>query len=111
MNRYKTKHSFTEHRKVHSKGKSAIHTKPIQALGEVQYRQLIPAPVDRTSAASVSMYEHLWITCQKNEPSRSMTNVACESKLRSVVRFACIHAQETGWQSGVRSCFIPGVPT
>ena len=32
-------------------------------------------------------------------------DVACKSKLPG------IHAQETGWQSGVRSCIMPGMPT
>ena len=40
-----------------------------------------------------------------------MTHVACESKLRSVVRHSCIHAQETGWQSGMCSYILPGLPT
>ena len=50
-----------------------------------QYRHLIPAPVDRTSA-SAWLYKHLWISCQTNNPSTSMTSVDCEPKLRSVVR-------------------------
>ena len=51
----------------------------------VQYRHLIPAPVDRTFASDW-LYYHAWIPCQKNKPSTAMTQVACESKLRSVVR-------------------------
>ena len=42
-----------------------------------------------------------------------MTHVACE-KLRPYVRSGtcgCIHDQETSWQSGVRSCIMPGLPT
>ena len=57
--------------------------------------------------------EHPWITCQHSKPSTPMERVACESKLRSVVRsMICgrIHAQETRWQSGVRSCIMPGLP-
>ena len=46
----------------------------------------------------------------KNKPSTSMTNVACESKSRSVVRLS-MPMQETGWQSCVRSCIMPGLPT
>ena len=43
-----------------------------------------------------------------------MTHVACESKLRSVVRSRAsgrINAQGTEWHSGVRSCIKPGLPT
>ena len=41
------------------------------------------APVDRTSA-SVWLFKYPLMS--KNKPSTSMTHVACESKLRSVVR-------------------------
>ena len=51
----------------------------------IQYRHLIPASMDWTSG-SVWLYKHPWITCPKSKPSTSMTHVACESKLRSVVR-------------------------
>ena len=56
--------------------------------------------------------QHLWITCQRNMPSKLMTHVF-ESKLRSVLRSGTyhIHAQENGWQSGVRSCIMRGVST
>ena len=53
----------------------------------VQYRYLIPAPVDRTSANARLYTQHL-VSCQKNEPSTSMTRVACESKLRSILKSA-----------------------
>ena len=46
----------------------------------VQYRILIPAPVDRTSS-SAWLYKHRWIT-----PSTLMTHIVCESKLHSVLR-------------------------
>ena len=49
----------------------------------VQVIHFTPAPVDRTSASAWS-YKHPWIKCQK--PSTPMTNVACESKLLSVLR-------------------------
>ena len=49
----------------------------------------------------------------KNKPSISMYHEACESKLRSVNMRSgtcgSIHAQETGWQSGVQSC-MPRLP-
>ena len=57
--------------------------KPLQ-YKLLQYRHLIPAPVDRTSASSL-LYKHPRITCQQNMPSTSVTEVACESQLRSVV--------------------------
>ena len=47
----------------------------------------------------------------KNETGTSMTHVACESKLRLVVKYPCIHAQEAGWQLGARSCIMPWLPT
>ena len=48
----------------------------------------------------------------KNKPSTSMTPVACESKLRSVVRgHSYIQDQETGLKSDVRSCIKLGLPT
>ena len=46
----------------------------------VQYRILIPAPVDRTSS-SAWLYKHQLIT-----PSKLMTHIVCESKLHSVLR-------------------------
>ena len=40
-----------------------------------------------------------------------MSDVVCESKLRSVVRVhPYIHAQETGWQSVVQFCITLGLP-
>ena len=54
-------------------------------LVQYMYRHLIPARVDRTSA-SVWLNNHPWITCQRNEPSTSMTEVACKPKLRLVLR-------------------------
>ena len=51
----------------------------------LQYRHLIPAPVDKT-CVSAWLYKHLWISCQTNNPSTSMTSVDCEPKFRSVVR-------------------------
>ena len=43
-----------------------------------------------------------------------MTHAADESMRRSVVRLGIcgrIHIQETGWQSGMRSCIMPGLST
>ena len=54
--------------------------------GWIQYRYLIHAPVNWTSA-SAWLYKHPWTTSQNNyRPSTSMTHVACDSKLRLVVR-------------------------
>ena len=39
-----------------------------------------------------------------------MINVACKSRLHSVVRSSCIHTQKTGWQSGVQSYIMPRLP-
>ena len=38
-------------------------------------------------------------------------HVACESKLFSVVGHPLTNEQETGWQSGMRSCIMLGLPT
>ena len=46
---------------------------------ELQYRYLIPVPVNQTSA-SAWLYTHLMIACQGNKPRPSMTNIAFESK-------------------------------
>ena len=51
----------------------------------VQYRHLITAPVNRTSA-SAWLYKHPWIICRRNEARTSMTHVAYESKLCSYMR-------------------------
>ena len=42
-----------------------------------------------------------------------MTHKACKSKIHSVVMsgtFGHIHAKETGWESGMQSCIMPGLP-
>ena len=46
----------------------------------LQYRILIPTPVDQTSSSAL-LYKHQWIT-----PSTLMTHIVCESKLHSVLR-------------------------
>ena len=51
--------------------------------------------VDQTSA-SAWLYKPPWITCQKNKPSTPMTHVACESKLRSVVK-SSMHPCPGNW--------------
>ena len=64
---------------------------------------LMPAPVDRTSA-STWLNKHPWITFQENKPSTSITHVACESKLHSVVRSFM-------YPCPGKSCILPGLPT
>ena len=46
----------------------------------------------------------------KNMPSTSMTHVACESKLRSVVTSSMHPWPGNCWQSGVRPRIMPGMP-
>ena len=43
----------------------------------VQYRHLIPAPVDRTSS-SAWLYKKTWIPYQKNKSNAAMAHLACE---------------------------------
>ena len=41
-----------------------------------------------------------------------MTHVACQSKLHvHLWAQKCTHGHGTGWESGVRSCLMPGLPT
>ena len=71
----------------------------VACKSKLQYRHLIAAPVDWMSDSA-----WLYKIKSKNKPSTPMTNIVCESKIPSVMRSSTIHAQETGWQSGVRSC-------
>ena len=59
---------------------------------ELQYRHLIPAPVDLMFANAL-LYKQPWMICQENKPSTSKAHVTFESKLRSVVGHTCIHAK------------------
>ena len=69
----------------------------------IQYRYLNPALLDRTPACAW-LYKHHWITCQNiYQADRWPTTHANQSYVQLWV-YPCIHAQETGWQSGVRSC-------
>ena len=67
----------------------------------LQYRHLIPAPVDRTSA-SARLYKHHLATCQKNKPSTSIvareSHVPNESKLRLVV-WSPMHPCPRNWMA------------
>ena len=72
--------------------------------GTLQYRHLIPAPVDWTSECQCQVLQTHMDNMSKTKPRTSMTHVhvACESKLRSVVRSGTcgrIHAQKYGWQT------------
>ena len=44
-------------------------------------------------------------------PMNNVSHVVCESKIRLVLRSSCIYAKDTGGQSGVWSCVMPGQPT
>ena len=51
---------------------------------------------------------------KKDKPSTSATHVGYESEIRSVVKSGTcghIHAQDTGLQSGVWLCILPGLPS
>ena len=45
----------------------------------------------------------------KIKPRTSIVHVVCESKLRSVLRSSMHPYRENVWQSGVRSCYMPGL--
>ena len=78
----------------------------------VHYRHLIPAPLDRTSA-NAWLYKHPGTTCQRNNPSTSMTHVhvACEKSYVQLWGHSCIHTQETRLQSDMQSYIMTGPPT
>ena len=61
----------------------------------LQYRHFSLAPIDRTSA-NVWLYKHLWLAYHKHKSSTSITYVACESMLRSVVR-SSMHPCQGNW--------------
>ena len=75
----------------------------------VQYRYLIPAPVDRTSA-SAWLYNHPWIICQKNNPNTPMTHAVCESSLRSVARSSMHLWSAVGGNRACGRVLGPGFP-
>ena len=47
----------------------------------------------------------------KYRRNTSITQVACEKSYFQLSGHLCIHAEETEWQSRVRSCIMPGLPT
>ena len=68
----------------------------------------------RPGVCRCQLYKHQWIPYTFNKTSTSMIHIACESKLRSVVKSLSdgrIHAQETGWQVVVQLCIMPGLST
>ena len=77
------------------KGKYLVINAEENAGDKIQYRHLIPAPVDRTSS-SAWLYKHSLVTCWKNKPRTAMNLVACESKLHSVVR-SSVHPCPGNW--------------
>ena len=66
---------------------------------KLQYRHVIPAPVD-CLCVGTWLYKHPWITGQKNKPSTSVTHIPCESK------FSCeaIHASTPEKLGGNQVC-------
>ena len=77
----------------------------------LQYRHLLPAPIDRASA-SAWLYKQPWITFQKiSQTHRWSTYVGLLIKAYFYLwGHPRIHAQETSWQQGMRSCIMPGLP-
>ena len=76
----------------------------------MQYRNLIPAPVNRASAGGW-LYKHQWISCQKNKPSTSMTHATYKSKLRSVMG-SFMHPWLEKWVAiGFVVVYYTGMPT
>ena len=73
----------------------------------VQYRHVIPAPVDRTSD-SVWFNKYPEITCQNNKPIISMTRVAFELKQLSVMR-SSMNPCPGNWM-GMQLCNMPVLP-
>ena len=62
---------------------------------DVQYRHLIPAPADRTSA-SAWLYKHPRKTYKYDNLNISMTHVDCKSEVRSVIR-SFLHQYPKKW--------------
>ena len=55
--------------------------------------------------------KHPGITCQKvSQSHKKPRSLRIESTFSREVN-TCIHAQQTGWQSGVLWCILPGLPT
>ena len=79
-----------------------------QTLQKVQYRHLIPAPIDRTSV-STGQYEHPWIACQIISQAHQWPTSLANRSYVQLWGHPYIHAQETGWQLGVRSCIMTGL--
>ena len=61
----------------------------------IQYRHLIPAPVDRTSA-SAWLYKKPMNNISNNKLRILILHITCESKLRSVVR-SSVHPCSGHW--------------
>ena len=59
------------------------------------------------------LYKHPWITCRKHKTKTTMTHIACDSKLCSIVR-SSMHPFPGNWvaiESGVQLCIMYGLPT
>ena len=75
----------------------------------LQYRHLIPAPVDRMSV-SAWLYKHPWISCQRISQTHWWRTKLVNQSYVQLWGHPGIHTQKTGWQSGMRSCIMPGLP-
>ena len=76
----------------------------------VQYRHLIPEPVDRTSASDW-LYNHTHGEHVKKKLNTSMTHVACKSEYVQLWLHPCIHACKLGVNRAGGCVFMPGLLT
>ena len=84
----------------------------LATIRDLQYRHLIPAPVDRTFASDW-LYYHAWITCQKNKPSTATTQVHCSLRIKTTFSCEIIHASMPRKLGCNRACgreLCPGCP-
>ena len=76
----------------------------------LQYRHLIPATVARTSARDW-MYKHPLIACKHICQTHQWPTKLANQSYGQFWGHSCSYALETGWQSGMRSCIMSGLPT
>ena len=76
---------------------------------QLQYIHLIPVPVGRTSASGW-LYQSIWMTRQKISHAHQWHTWLGNQSYVQLQVHPYIQAQEIGWQSGVRSCIMPGLP-
>ena len=70
--------------------------------------QIINSCTSRPNVCQCLVVQKTFITCQKE-----VKHINDLRSLRIKITFSCkvIHAQTTGWQSGMRSCILPDLPT